>query len=147
MYIGFGSEVQKIKDKNPHLDFDIAQVPQLNPNAQMTFGRFYGMVLPANGKQTSSAMGAIIAIMDSDFMSNVVGDGIYAPARRDLLTLRPTDAFSALIYKSAAQSYAWLDPDPQKTLSIFKEMIQSILSGKNEVSAAVGNASAKLRNL
>lgn len=147
MYFGMGSEVKKIKEKNPHLDFDIAPVPQLNQNSQATFGRFYAMVVPASNKQPANSMNAAIALMDSDVVKNFASGGDYAPARKDLLAQRQTGAYDAVIYKSAVQSYAWLDPNPQQTYSIFKEMVQSILSGRSSVREAIETAKNKIKNI
>ena len=51
LYFGYGSERADIMAKNPHLNFDIAPVPQIRGNkTQVTFGRMQGIAIARNAK-------------------------------------------------------------------------------------------------
>ncbi|HYC34482.1 MAG TPA: extracellular solute-binding protein, partial [Candidatus Paceibacterota bacterium] len=47
MYIGFGSEAQDLRAKNPNLNFDIALLPQAKSsgNLKRTYGEVYGLTI------------------------------------------------------------------------------------------------------
>ena len=66
------------------------------------------------------------------------------PARRDLLAIKQTDAYSPIFYASALFGKSWLDPSTVNTDNIFQSMVEGVLSGNLTVSEAIQNASAKL---
>ena len=69
------------------------------------------------------------------------------PARRDLLSTKPTDAYGALFYGEALKSRGWLDPDYWFTSSVFKEMVESVSSGKARPSEAVEKMEGEVNKL
>ena len=69
------------------------------------------------------------------------------PVRRDLLAAKPTDAFGALFYDAALKSRGWLDPDYWATAAVFKEMIESVSSGKARPSEAVSKMEQEINKL
>ena len=69
------------------------------------------------------------------------------PVRRDLLSEVQTDAVSSVFYDSAIISKGWLDPESPKTEAIFKNMVESVTSGRASLSEAVSTADAELNLL
>ncbi len=67
-----------------------------------------------------------------------------APARRDLLKVKPADAYSPIFYDSALFAKSWLDPSSKSTDAIFRNMVDGVLSGNMSVENAIADASAKL---
>ena len=69
------------------------------------------------------------------------------PVARRVLSEPPGDDVGPVFYKSALIAKAWLDPDTDKTDLIFKEMIESVTSGRLRVQSAVSNAAQELDDL
>ena len=69
------------------------------------------------------------------------------PVRRDLLSEVQTDAVSSVFYDSALISKAWLDPNSSESGEVFKNMIESVTSGRANLSEAVNTADAELNLL
>jgi len=56
LYFGYASEYKAIKLKNPHLNFDVAMMPQVGPTAtKLTFGRMYGVGVVSASKNQAGA--------------------------------------------------------------------------------------------
>ena len=69
------------------------------------------------------------------------------PARRDLLGKKPENAYESIFYDSAIRAKTWLDPESNKSDLIFKNMIESITSGRSRSSEAVNRASREISGL
>jgi hypothetical protein len=52
-----------------------------------------------------------------------------------------------VFYRAAIQSKAWYDPNPTESDRVFRDMIESITSGREKLSNAVGDAKLKLDRL
>lgn len=148
MYLGFGSELFDIQEKNPNLNFDVTRVPQVRDGVvKATFGNFYALALL---KQSNNPAGAFSAafILTGQEAAKLWSDFFnIPPARRDLLAQVPTDAFHSVFYTEALIAHAFLDPAPVETDSIFRTMIDDIISGRESVNRAVGAVDTKLQNI
>jgi len=69
------------------------------------------------------------------------------PARRDLLSRKPTDATSSVFYDAALQSKGWLDPDTVATDIIFRAAIESITSGRARTLEALNKVNSEIEAL
>ncbi len=65
--------------------------------------------------------------------------------RRDLLVVSPDNPYSEIFREAALSAFAFLDPDPAGTEAMFKRAVDSISSGKFQVSEAVGAAEEELK--
>lgn len=148
MIVGFASDFQKIRDKNPNLSFDVSFLPQSSTAKRgITFGRMLSLAVTKGTTKSAPAFGAIFEMMDAPSAQNLSNVLRLPPARRDLLTKRPPDPFMAVFYDSAIQSVAWKDPDTEKTNVIFQNMIDSVISGRAQVEEAVNHGHDELRKL
>ena len=148
MYFGYASELENIKAKNPHLNFDIAKVPQIKDGKiKATFGRIYSLVISKKSSQTQTALSALLKLVDKDFSKNFSKTTGLGSARRDVLAEGTDESTLSVIYKSTIMSRAWLEPDPQQVSEIFKNMVESTATGKLKISEAVRNAKNRLEEL
>ncbi len=143
MYIGFASEIAEIRRKNPNLNFDIAPLLQArNTKTKLTFAEMKGLAMLKSSPNTTSTFNALTVLtsaLGQKYWSEVV---LLPPVRRDLLASKPNGALGSVIYDSALWSRGWLDPDRDATDSIFKEMVESVTSGKTTVSESTTRADA-----
>lgn len=148
MFVGFASDLGKIKEKNPNLVFDVTFLPQSTGAKRLTtYGRVLAFAVSKSSAKLTPAFGAVYEMMSKQ-SSQVLADILkLPPARRDALQIKPNDPFQAIFYDSAIQSVAWKDPDTEKTADIFQEMIDSVASGRVRVEEAVFNAQSKLQSI
>ena len=148
MYLGYASEMEGIEGRNPHLNFDTAELPQIkNGKIKATFGRMYSLAILKNSSNKTAAFAAILALTGkgaSKALSESVNMG---PARRDVLSENTLDPNTSLIYKMSVMSRAWLEPDAQEVFRIFKDMGESSSSGSMSVAEAVKLAKDRLEKL
>ncbi len=148
MYLGFASELPVLKAKNPTMDIGIAPVPQSRvSNKVMTFGRLYGVAIVRSTKDPASALAGALKLVSKESAKALSAVNPLIPARRDLLSDKPTDSAGFVFFGAALQSAGWLDPDSTKTAKIFSDMVESVTSGRARLEEAVGSANTSLNSL
>ncbi|MEK7060304.1 MAG: extracellular solute-binding protein, partial [Patescibacteria group bacterium] len=144
-YFGYASELQSLVNKNPNQNFLVASMPQIrNSSFKLTSAHVTGIAISSFSKNFNTAFTAANLMANGDFVSKFSTSLGVAPARRDLLKNKPTDAFLPTFYSSALFAKSWLDPSPQNTNNIFQGMVEKVLSNSMSVTQAISDASAKL---
>ncbi|MCX6755490.1 MAG: extracellular solute-binding protein [Candidatus Nomurabacteria bacterium] len=144
-YFGFASELPYLTNKNPNLNFYITSIPQIkNSSLKVTFGKTQGIAVSTFSKNKASAFSVAGLLASGDFAKQFSDSLLVAPARRDLLAVKPTDAYFPIFYSSALYAKSWLDPSAVDTDSIFSGMVDNVLSNTLPAKEAVLDASAKL---
>lgn len=148
IYLGFASEAAELRLKNPNLNFDIAPMLQSKDAPKViTFGKMIGLAIPKASKNVAGAskalslMTAPAALLE---LSKVTG---LPPVRRDLLVKKPTSGYMSVFYDAAIQSRGWLSPEASKINPIFKEMVESITSGRLMPSEAVTKTNSQINEI
>ncbi len=147
-YLGLESELPVIRRKSPTLNFGVVTVPQSRVSGRsITSGRVYGVAISRGTKNASVALQAGLQLVSRDnalALVNILG---LSPARRDLLSVKPSGAFGPIFYDSALQTRAWVDPNPAGTSALLQEAVESVTSGRARTSGAVNTASRALEAL
>lgn len=145
VYFGFASELSGILRSNPNLNFSISQLPQLRDvNTKITYGKMTAFAIPNNSKNQIGALATGLALTS---LENIIQSSVdlgLPPVRRDALADKPTDAIGSVFYDSALMSKSWFDPDSDKTDDIFKNMTESVISGKARLDEAVNLADMEI---
>lgn len=144
-YIGFASEIFSIQQKNSNLNFDVTYVPQIREASKKTvFGRMHAVALVKQSTQLAGAFTAVSALTESSALKSLEAITNLPPVRRSLIGSKPTDAFRVVFYNSALISKSWIDPDLVGSNKVFRDMIDSITSGRSRVSGAIDRADVEL---
>jgi len=138
IYFGFASELADLRTKNPNLYFDVAVFPQpKSAKKSVSFGKLYGVATLKSSRDIANSIRIASLLTSSQAGSAMNQISGLPPVRRDLLSTKPTDAYGALFYNAALMSRGWLDPDYYATSAAFREMVESISSGKARPTEAV----------
>ena len=144
-YFGYASELKSFINKNPNQNFLVAPMPQIkDANFKLTSARVMGISVSSFSKNPNTAFVAANLMSSGGFASALATALGVAPARRDLLSVRPSDIFSSTFYPSALYARSWLDPSPKDTDNIFRAMVDGVLSNNMTPGNAIKDASAKL---
>ena len=144
-YFGYASELQSLVNKNPNLDFLAAPFPQIRTgNFKLTSANVTGVAVSSFSKNLNTAVTAASLMASTDFASKFSTALLTPPARRDLLSVKPTDAFFPVFYNSALYAKSWLDPSSADTDDIFRTMVENILSNNLSVDDSIRDASSKM---
>lgn len=148
LYFGFASEIASLQAKNPNLNFDVTSVPvSREGGVNVSYANFSALAITKSSKKVSAAF-AVASILSGRAGAASFSKVLKLPsARRDLLKERPIDAYQVVFYDSAIRSKAWLDPEPKETDRIFRNMIESITSGRMRTAEAINTANREISNL
>jgi len=148
VYFGFASELPGIIRSNPNLNFDVSILPQLrDSDTRMTYGRMSAIAIPRSSKNPSAAFATALALTSAGSIASLSSISDLPPTRRDLLASEQTNAILSVFYNSAIISKAWLDPSSTDSSAIFKNMVESVTSGRANLSEAINTADAELNLL
>jgi ABC-type glycerol-3-phosphate transport system substrate-binding protein len=144
-YFGYASELSSLVSANPNENFLAAPFPQIkNANFKLTNAHVTGLALMASTKNLTASFTAASLMATGNFAATFATATRVPPARRDLLQVKPDDAYSPTFYDSALFGKSWLDPSPKNTDDIFSNMIEGVLSNNMTVDSAISDAGNKL---
>lgn len=148
LYFGFANEINSLQLKNPNLNFDVATVPISREGGQnVSYANFNAFAITKSSKNLNAAL-AVINILTGTDAAKAFSSNLRLPsARRDLLATRPINAYESVFFDSAIKSKSWLDPNREESDKVFRNMIESITSGRVRVLEAISRADRELKNL
>ena len=104
----------------------------------------------AISRTAPNAAGALIvaqALADAPAILAFAQETGLPPVRRDVTVDTSGDAARAVFVQSALVARAWLDLNKQKTDALFGGMVESVISGKSELSGAIAEVALSLSAL
>jgi multiple sugar transport system substrate-binding protein len=148
LYFGFASEITSLQARNPNLNFDVAPVPTSREGGvNVSFARFNSLAITKSSKNPNAAF-SVASILSGRDASLSFAENLRLPSpRRDILNQKPTNAYLSVFYDSAIRAKGWLDPNPKESDSVFKDMIESITSGRARTLEAVSVANREMADL
>lgn len=149
IYFGFASEIPTIQRMNPNLNFDIANIPQIEGSSnRITYSRVYALAIPKTTKNFQGAFYVASQLANGPLTAALPLSSGMAPVRRDLLSSNQTiTKYVDVFYKSALQSRSVIEPGIENSNKVFGDMVESILSGLKDYSKAVDDANRELEIL
>lgn len=145
LYFGFGSEINRIRDLNPNLNFDVAEVPQgAGATVRRAYGDFYGLAIPQASANPSGAYQALLRISAPDISSLINQSLGVSPASRGAVLSGSSDPYQQSIFDAALISRAWLDPESGLSDTILKDMVEDVTSNRVRTKQSVGQALGRL---
>ena len=145
LYFGMASDYEALKARNPNLRFAVAPLPQIQGNSTtLTFGQMTGVALSRTASNAAGALTAAQILTGPAAALAFAQANKLPPVRRDVVVDTSADAAQAVFVQSALVARAWLDIDKQKTDTLYAGMIESVISGKSELSSAVAEVSLSL---
>ncbi|MEX0917081.1 MAG: extracellular solute-binding protein [Candidatus Paceibacterota bacterium] len=147
VYFGFASELEGIRNANPNLNFDVAFLPQSRDSGErLTFGSMRALAISRQSENPGGALVVAEVLTSPEVLARYEEFSGLPPVRRDMLAQKTGIAHKDTFYDSALVAQAWLDPNPITTDTIFKDMVESVLSGSLRISDAVRTADSELAN-
>lgn len=148
LYLGFASDYQTIKERNPNLNFGVALLPQIKGNSTyITYGQLVGLAIPRTAPNPQGAF-AIAQKLSGPVGATAVAQAFGLPSvRLDAQQNTSGSAVNDVFYQSSLIARGWLDPNPVSTGDIFESMIEEVMSNKALPGSAVLEASQVLQTL
>lgn len=148
VYFGFASELDTMRQRNPHLNFDTAIIPQITgSNNRLTYADVYALGVLKKSTVSNAAL-AVAYRMSLGGFAAIISNGLkVAPARRDLLSAGSKDPNIDLFVQSAIIAKTWYDPNYTSTRNIFADMVEDAIIGRASPATSVASAGARIIEL
>lgn len=148
LYVGPASEVFVLPTINPNLNFDITLLPQsASRQNKVTYGKFYGIAIMNSSKYKGPAY-EMASILASQQSASLLRSIFPIPStRRDSLATDPQDPYRDTLVRSAIIARGWLEPNGSETDTVFRKMINDVVSGRSDSHKALGVANDDLEVL
>ncbi|HBM46030.1 MAG: Multiple sugar transport system substrate-binding protein [Parcubacteria group bacterium GW2011_GWF2_38_76] len=144
VYFGKASEYEGIKNNNPHLNFDVAVIPQREDSVKKTTSAdVTGIAVTKASKKVSTTIKALYILTNNNYGKQIAKSVSLPSLRRDILSAKESDPIASIFNESAVISRAWYDPDSLGSEAIFKSLIESVNSGRQSASSAIKDAQVK----
>lgn len=147
IYFGYASEYNRIQDKNPNLNYDVAQVPETANGYPAVFGKITAFAIVKQTRNFSGALGVVSKMTEQVPLKALADLTQLPPVRRDMLAQPTKNSASTVFNRAAVQSKSWFDPSPEATDSIFLDMIESVTSGRKKVGDSITDARTRMDRL
>lgn len=148
IYFGMASEFQELREKNPHLNFDVAAFPQALGGATKTvYGKMWGLAISNFALNKEKSFIAINRLISKESVKILSESFFLPPVRRDVLVEGTEDPTLNIFYRSALLSSGWFDPDSERTSLIFKNMIELVNKKERNLGQAINDAKRGLESL
>jgi ABC-type glycerol-3-phosphate transport system substrate-binding protein len=144
-YFGFTSELLDIREKNPNLDFDVSRFPQAkNGSIRTTYGNMYGFSIIKSTANVGNTY-TVIDILTNPSSMNILNEFVYLPSvRREVIASGSADPYMTMFLDSALISRGWVDSNSNRSNAIFKDMVESVTSGRADIYNALKQANDEL---
>jgi ABC-type glycerol-3-phosphate transport system substrate-binding protein len=148
LYFDFASEYPKLRAGNPNLNFDVTEVPQSrDASRRVTLGHTTALAMARGSQNVSGAFEVMTNLTAQRYVKEFSNQFGLPPSRRDLLGQEPQDPAQVVFLRSAIAALSWLDPSDRDTDGIFQRLIDSVLSGRVLLPAALQTADQELKQL
>jgi ABC-type glycerol-3-phosphate transport system substrate-binding protein len=137
--------------RNPNLNFAIAAIPQAYQDRKVTQAKIYSLGFMVTSANPNATYQDVMSFFNTYELNESLSSSVkLASARRDVLlksNLAKTNADVSVINNSAIYAKTWLDPDARGSDDIFSKMINSVVTGVQNISDAINDASERLDRL
>jgi ABC-type glycerol-3-phosphate transport system substrate-binding protein len=147
-YFGYASELAGISLKNPNLNFDVEMVPQVvGAEKKSVYANVYGLAVLKSSKKQVSAFSQVFTLISKESISELVSIINLPPVRKDVLVNIPTDPYMKIFYDSALIADTWIDPDSNSTDTVFKNMIEGVIVGRDSYDSSINTAKIQITQI
>ncbi|PJE64510.1 MAG: hypothetical protein COU90_01560 [Candidatus Ryanbacteria bacterium CG10_big_fil_rev_8_21_14_0_10_43_42] len=147
MFVGRASDLTDIMKANVHVNIGVALVPQYtDAPLRMGYGRTEGFVVSRTSTNQEEAWQVAKFFASEDIAPFIAANFGMAPVRRSVLARGHENSIFSIMYEEARRARTWYDPHEKETDTIFTNMIQAVLAGREPHTAAT-EAHARLTTL
>lgn len=148
MMFDYGSVATDITNRDPHINFDIAKIPQLTGSAiPLTVSTLPAITVSKFTREPIAAWQFARWLTAPEQAATLIGQKIVAPATRGPLSSVSERPYWPVLQQSTLQA-SWLnDPQPSVTTPILREMITQITNGTKSIESAVRDAGIKIQGM
>lgn len=145
--VDYFSSLERIKARNPLLDYVVTELPIAGTGVKSTYARVYTGYVTRATQNYPGAVSLLYALVTPNINLSLAARLGLAPARVEALSVVINDPAREIARRSATYADTWLDPAPQSSELIISDMIREVTSGRGNSSDAIGTASSRFSDL
>lgn len=146
MYLGFSSEYEEMRKKNPHIAIGVAHLPILDTQ-KATYGSIFAPAVPLASRNYMASW-QFIKFLTGKKTSKFYSDlKMNVSPRRDLFSSYQSDPARSVFAESNLSLEYWPNPNPEKIDAIFRELIEDMALKKDTMRALLERAANKIREI
>jgi len=149
MIFNYFSAKNRIKSKNPFLNFKIAEMPQpTGSDKSINYPDYWGLAVTNNSKNSDWAWDLILYLTANETAAEkylLTADK--PPALRTLIKKYADHPTIGVFAKQALSARSWLQIDKEQIADIFSQMIKAVIGGRLDSSEALFQAERQVTEL
>ncbi len=148
MIFNYAYQLSYIKTKNPFLNFGIAPMPQADSSNPTNYANYWGYTVSNKSSYSDLAWDFILLLTTNQANAeNYLGQTQNPPALRFLIQKYINDSALGVFAKQALTAKSWYQIDNIQIETIFSDMIESVISGRQTAKKAIDQAEAQITQL
>jgi ABC-type glycerol-3-phosphate transport system substrate-binding protein len=148
MIFDYASQIAEIKNKNPFLNLAAAPMPQKDPANAKNYADYYGYTVSAKSSYADLSWDFILLLATNKTNAQTYIKTVEKPpALNSLIQEYINDPDLSVFAKQALTAESWFQIDPNKVETIFSNMIESVISGRQTAAVALNQAEAQIAQL
>jgi multiple sugar transport system substrate-binding protein len=148
MILNYAYQIPVLRARAPHLNFDVAALPQISKTSrQITFANYWAQAVAKNSQNQAAAWQFIAWLSGADNSKNYLETAKKPAARRDLIDGQKNDADLGVFAKQSLIAKSWWEIDNLAIEKIFADMIESVVSARATTDDALRSAAQQVNLL
>ena len=137
-----------MKTKNPFLNVGVAPIPQNNPGETVNFANYWGYTVSKKSLEPDLAWDFVVLLTTNKENAKAYLQATQKPpALRFLIQEYSRDPDLGVFARQILTATSWPQIDNNAIETIFSDMIESVISGKQTAKAALSQAEAQITQL
>ena len=148
MIFNYAYQLANLKAKNPLLNLGVAPIPQNNPAKAVNYANYWGYTVSNKSRHPNLAWDFILLLTtNQDNAKAYLQETQKPPALRFLINEYLNDPEIGVFAKQILTAGSWPQIDNNKIETIFSDMIESVISGRQTATTALDQAEAQISQL
>lgn len=145
MIFNYAYQVPSIRARSPHLNFEVAPLPQISKTgARVNFANYWGQAVSKTSPNQAYAWQFIAWLNSPDAQRQYLASTQKPSARRDLIEEQKNAEILGVFAQQALSAKSWWQADNTAIERIFADMIDQVASGQQSAKDALRNASQQV---
>lgn len=148
MIFNYAEQLAELKTKNPFLNLAVALLPQRDPTNAVNFANYWGYTVSQKSSYPDLAWDFILLLTANKENAKTYLQATKKPPALNLLIREYlNDPELGVFTKQILTAKSWPQIDNNAVETIFSDMIESVISGKQTVQTALSQAEAQITQL
>ena len=148
MALGMASDLERLRAKNPHLNFGVSAFPQLaGARAKVVYADYFFPAVSKSSLNKDAAWQFLFFASSRGAAQKYLGQTGRAPARRDLIAGSPLSSELDVFAKQSLIARSWPVPDEKAAGRVLQEAVEAVLTKAMTSDQAVNRLREQLRLL